>query len=147
MWGSKRKRGKPLGEANLTQWSDQPSTPGADVPVIRTIAMPRDANPAGDIFGGWLMAQMDLAAASVATRRAEGRVATVAVEAMSFLSPVMVGDEVSLYGRLLSTGRTSMKIAVEAWRRHRQEVETTKVTEATFTFVAIDSDRKPRPLP
>lgn len=138
MWGKKS------GGASET-------TPPAPVefgePVIRTIAMPADANPAGDIFGGWLMSQMDLAASSVATQRAAGRVATVAVEAMAFLNPVMIGDEVSLYGRLVSTGRTSMKVSVEAYRRHRHEGERVKVTEGLFTFVAIGPDRRPRPLP
>ena len=115
--------------------------------MIRTIAMPADTNPAGDIFGGWLMAQMDLAAGSIAARRAKGRCATIAADGMSFLSPVMVGDEVSLYGELLSEGRTSMKIRVEAWRRHREEESVIKVTEAVFTYVAIDDDRRPRALP
>jgi len=116
-------------------------------PVIRTTAMPADTNPAGDIFGGWLMAHMDLAAASVATRRARGRTATVAVEAMSFKKPVQVGDEVSFYGRIVATGRTSLKVEVEAWRRLREAEDTMKVTEATFTFVAIDQHGRPRPLP
>jgi acyl-CoA thioesterase YciA len=116
-------------------------------PVIRTIAMPADTNPAGDIFGGWLMAHMDLAAGNVATRHARGRAATVAVEAMSFLSPVEVGDEVSFYGAVVSSGRTSMRIHIEAWRRKREEDAVVKVTEATFTFVAIGEDRRPRPLP
>jgi acyl-CoA thioesterase YciA len=138
MWGKKRETGSAAAPPSETD-------PGE--PVIRTIAMPADANPAGDIFGGWLMSQMDLAASSVATHRARGRVATVAVEAMSFLSPVMVGDEVSLYARLVSTGRTSIKVAVEAYRRHRHEDARERVTEATFTFVAIGADRRPRPLP
>lgn len=116
-------------------------------PVVRTIAMPADTNPNGDIFGGWLMAHMDLAAGNVATRRARGRAATVAVEAMSFLSPVVVGDEVSFYGDVVSTGRTSMRIHIEAWRRAREGDAVVKVTEATFTFVAIDDERRPRPLP
>ncbi|MFK8250171.1 acyl-CoA thioesterase [Ancylobacter terrae] len=116
-------------------------------PVIRTIAMPADTNPAGDIFGGWLMAHMDLAAGNVATRRARGRAATIAVEAMTFLSPVLVGDEVSFYGEVLATGRTSMKIHIEAWRRKREDDVLVKVTEATFTFVAIGEDRRPRALP
>ena len=115
--------------------------------AIRTIAMPADTNPAGDIFGGWLMSQMDLAAGNVATRRARGRCATVAVAEMSFLDPVHVGDEVSLYARLTSTGRTSMKIFVEAWRRHRDGEAVSKVTEATFTYVALDDHGRPRPLP
>ena len=139
MWGSKRD-----GASNDTS---PPPSDALDEPVIRTIAMPADANPAGDIFGGWLMSQMDLAASSIATRRAAGRVATVAVEAMAFLQPVTIGDEVSLYGRLISTGRTSMKVAVEAFRRHRHEEERVKVTEGVFTFVAIGADRRPRPLP
>jgi acyl-CoA thioesterase YciA len=109
--------------------------------------MPSDTNPAGDIFGGWLMSQMDLAAGSVATRRAQGRSVTVAVEGMSFLHPVLVGDEVSLYASLVKTGRTSMQIEVEAWRRQRESDELTKVTQATFSCVAVDQDRKPRALP
>jgi len=129
-----------------TEASGGPGWPDAP-PVIRTTAMPADANPAGDIFGGWLLAQMDLAAGSVATRRARGRCATVSIEGMSFLSPVWVGDEVSLFARLLQEGRTSMKIAVEAWRRHRESEEVARVTEAVFTYVAIDDARRPRRLP
>lgn len=116
-------------------------------PVIRTIAMPSDTNPAGDVFGGWLMAQMDLAAGNVAARRAKGRCATIAADGMSFIAPVIVGDEVSLYGTLIHEGRTSMKIKVEAWRRHRESEEAVKVTEAVFTYVAIGADRRPRVLP
>ncbi len=123
---------------------DEPPT---EQPAIRAIAMPADANPAGDIFGGWIMSQMDLAGATVATRRARGRCATVAVESMSFLSPVSVGDEVSLYSRLVHEGRTSMKVAIEAWRRHRENDHQVKVTEAVFTYVAIDENKKPRALP
>ena len=116
-------------------------------PTIRTVAMPCDTNPAGDIFGGWLMSQMDLAAGTVAARHARGRCTTVAVDAMEFHRPVKVGDEVTLYGRLVKTGRTSMRIHVEAWRRPREREETQKVTEATITYVAIGPDRRPRPLP
>ena len=118
-----------------------------EAPVIRTIAMPADTNPSGDIFGGWLMSQMDLAAGNVAARRARGRAATIAVEAITFLGPVSVGDEVSLFAHLLSVGRTSMRIEVEAWRRARESEETRKVTEAIFTFVAIDATGKSRPVP
>ncbi|WP_430910862.1 acyl-CoA thioesterase [Methylobacterium sp. sgz302541] len=118
-----------------------------DTPVIRTIAMPADTNPAGDIFGGWLMAQMDLAAGNIAARRSRGRCATISVEAMTFHSPVFVGDEVSLYGWILKTGRTSLRIQVEVWRRERESEETRKVTSGIFTFVAIGADRRPRPLP
>ncbi|MDD3446066.1 MAG: acyl-CoA thioesterase [Zavarzinia sp.] len=120
--------------------------PPQDEAIIRTIAMPADTNPAGDIFGGWLMAQMDLAAGSAAARRAKGRCATIAVDSMMFLRPVAVGDEVSLYATLLSVGRTSMKIHVEAWRRSRDSEERFKVTEATFTFVAIDAKGRSRPV-
>lgn len=121
--------------------------PPAEPPVVRVIAMPADTNPAGDIFGGWLMSWMDLAASTVATRRSRGRAVTVAADAMSFLRPVMVGDEVSFYAQLVSEGRTSMRIHVEAWRRAREGEETDKVTEASFTFVGIGEDRRPHPLP
>ncbi|WP_297298600.1 acyl-CoA thioesterase [uncultured Methylovirgula sp.] len=131
-------------EKSLTQ----SEVPPGEEPVIRSIAMPADTNPYGDIFGGWLMSQMDLAASNVASRVARGRASTVRVEAMNFLRPVRVGDVVSLYGRLVGRGRTSMKIEVEAWRRARDSEETVKVTEAIFTFVAIDHEtRRPRPLP
>ncbi|MBN9320030.1 MAG: acyl-CoA thioesterase [Caulobacterales bacterium] len=119
----------------------------SEAPTIRVVAMPADTNPAGDIFGGWLMSQMDLAAATIATRRARGRTATVAVDGMSFLRPVTVGDEVSFYATLVQTGRTSLKVQVEAWRRAREDEDTEKVTEATFTFVAIGEDRRSRELP
>jgi acyl-CoA thioesterase YciA len=115
-------------------------------PLIRVIAMPADTNPSGDIFGGWLMAQMDLAAGNLAHRIAKGRCVTAAVDGMAFLSPVHVGDEVSFFAELLSMGRTSMKITVEAERRTRFETDTIPVTKATFTFVALDDDRKPRPI-
>lgn len=124
-----------------------PSPRTDKMPVIRAIAMPADTNPSGDIFGGWLMAQMDLAAGNMAARTARGRAATIAVEAMTFLRPVKVGDEVSLYATLISTGRTSMKIGVEAWRRDRYAQQSEQVTHATFTFVAIDLEGRPRPLP
>jgi acyl-CoA thioesterase YciA len=132
---------------NMIELSPDAAAPPGSEPAIRTIAMPADTNPDGDIFGGWLMAQMDLAAGNAAARLARGRCVTVAVDAMAFLSPVFVGDEVSLFAVILSTGRTSMRIAVEAWRRERDGDETVKVTQAIFTFVAIGADRKPRQLP
>ena len=116
-------------------------------PAIRTIAMPGDTNPAGDIFGGWLMAQMDLAAGNVAARRAHGRCATIAVDKITFHTPVKVGDEVTVYAELIAVGRTSMRFQVSAWRRARDSELTSKVTEAEFTFVALDSDGRPRPVP
>ncbi len=118
--------------------------PPAGEPAIRTIAMPADTNPSGDIFGGWLMAQMDLAAGNAAARRARGRCATVAVNGIVFHSPVFVGDEVSLHASITRVGRSSMDIAVEAWRRSRDGEERFKVTEAVFTFVALGLDRRPR---
>jgi acyl-CoA thioesterase YciA len=117
------------------------------LPLIRVIAMPADANPNGDIFGGWLLAQMDLAGGSLACQRARGRCATVAVDGMKFHEPVFVGDEVSFYGELIRTGRTSMTVRIAAWRRHLPSDETRKVTEAIFTYVAIGEDRRPRRLP
>jgi acyl-CoA thioesterase YciA len=119
----------------------------ATLPLVRVIAMPADANPNGDIFGGWLLAQMDLAGGSLATQRARGRCATVAVDGMKFHEPVFVGDEVSFYGELIRTGQTSMTVRIEAWRRHLPSDETRKVTEAIFTYVAIGEDRRPRRLP
>src|SRR6201987_2781097 len=122
-------------------------SPPEGEPALRAIAMPADANPHGDIFGGWLLAQMDLAGGSLATQRARGRCATVAVDAMVFHEPVFVGDEVSCYGALVRTGHTSMIVRVEAWRRHLPSDEVRKVTEAIFTYVAIGENRRPRPLP
>jgi acyl-CoA thioesterase YciA len=127
--------------------TEQPAeTPPAGSPMIRTIAMPADANANGDIFGGWLMSQMDLAASNLASRTSRGRCVTVAADAMSFLRPVKIGDEVTVYCELVSTGRTSMKISVEAWRRARIGMEEYRVTKAVFTFVAIDAEGKPRPI-
>jgi acyl-CoA thioesterase YciA len=123
----------------------EPELPAGE-PAIRVIAMPADANPNGDIFGGWLMAHMDLAGASAAQRRARGRVATVSVASMSFHHPVHVGDEVSIYAEILGVGRTSIRIMVEAWRRVRSGEERDRVTSANFVFVAIDEDRRPRPV-
>jgi acyl-CoA thioesterase YciA len=123
------------------------TTPPAEAPLLRTTAMPADANPSGDIFGGWLMGLMDLAGGNAAWRRARGRVATVAVDAMVFHRPVFVGDEVSIHARVVGTGRTSIRVAVEAWRRRMSEDVTEQVTEAVFTFVAIDADRRPREVP
>ena len=113
-------------------------------PTIRVTAMPGDANPYGDIFGGWLMGQMDLAAGSVASRHSGGRAVTIAVEGMKFHAPVLVGDEVSVFATLVSVGNTSMTIEVEAWRRARHVEEMCKVTQARFVFVATDEERRPR---
>ncbi|APL93921.1 acyl-CoA thioesterase [Sphingobium sp. TA15] len=121
--------------------------PPVDSPAVRVIAMPADTNPYGDIFGGWLMSLMDSAAGSVAARHSHGRAVTIAVEGMTFLRPVVVGDEVSVFAKLVSVGRTSMKIEVEAWRRTRHDDRSYRVTKATFAFVAIGEDRQPRSVP
>ena len=115
-------------------------------PAIRVTAMPADANAYGDIFGGWLMSLMDSGAGLIAARRSKGRAVTVAMDGVVFHEPVSVGDEVSVYGEIVKVGRSSMTIAVEAWRRHRVEEVEVKVTEATFTFVAVDQNNRPRPV-
>src|SRR4029079_13480235 len=113
--------------------------------ALRTIAMPVFANAHGDIFGGWLLSQMDLAGSDVAIRRANGRVVSVAVTAMSFHRPVFVGDEVSCYAKILKVGRTSLTVQVEAFARRGRSGEQIQVTEGVFTYVAVDSESKPRP--
>ena len=113
---------------------------------MRTIAMPADANANGDIFGGWLMSQMDLGAAILARSTAHCRVTTVAIDGMSFLRPVNVGDVVTCYAQLLGVGRTSMTIAVEAWVQRYADSALHRVTEGTCTYVAIDDAGKPQPV-
>lgn len=116
-------------------------------PSLRTLAMPGDANPNGDIFGGWLMSQMDIASGTYAFHEAGGRVVTVAVDAMTFHKPVYIGDEVSCYCQTKRRGNTSIAVHVETWVRRFDDSRTEKVTEGTFTFVAIDKNGRPRPLP
>ena len=123
------------------------TSPPSEQPAIRVTAMPADANFNGDIFGGWIMSWMDLAAGNAASRRSQGRAVTVAIDAVSFHHPVHIGDELSVYAKVTSVGRTSMKIAVEAWQRARDGDATSQVTQATFTFVAIDMEGRPRPVP
>ncbi|HZB91971.1 MAG TPA: acyl-CoA thioesterase [Stellaceae bacterium] len=120
--------------------------PPAVEPAIRAVPMPADANQNGDIFGGWVLSQMDIAGGLVAARQAQGRVATVAITAMTFHQPVLVGDEVSFYGVVTKVGRTSIAVKIESWAR-RLTGEHTKVTEGLFTYVAIGTDRRPRPVP
>ena len=116
-------------------------------PALRTLAMPADANPNGDIFGGWVLAQMDLAGGVVAAHRARGRLATVAVEAMRFHAPIAVGDLVTCYAEVTKIGTTSITVAIETWARRRRGPVEVKVTEGTFIYVAIDEDGRPRPVP
>lgn len=115
--------------------------------TLQTIAMPGDTNANGDIFGGWLMAQMDLGSSVLARQRARGRVATVAVEAMTFLKPVHVGDTVSIFARMVKVGRTSMSIEVEVWVTRQPENHRLKMTSGSFVFVAVDETGQKRPLP
>src|SRR3954468_14673862 len=114
--------------------------------VIRTIAMPADTNPNGDIFGGWLMSQMDLGAAIYARNLSRSRVTTVAVDGMSFLNPVNVGDVVNCYASLLKIGRTSIRVAVEAWVQRESDGKFLRVTAGVFTYVAIDDNGRPQPV-
>jgi len=113
----------------------------------RTMAMPADTNPSGDIFGGWVLSQMDIAAGICAGQRAQNRVVTVAVESMSFIRPVKVGDILGVYTAIDRTGRTSMDIHVEAWVRRGRIGTREKVTDAVFKFVAVDDDGIPTPIP
>jgi acyl-CoA thioesterase YciA len=139
----------PAGSLICSEEDSMPDTeefPKGEV-AIRTIAMPADANSSGDIFGGWLMSQMDLAASNVAGRRAHGRCVTVAVDKIIFHRPVYIGDEVSLYARVVKVGRTSITIEVEAWRRSQDGDDQIKVTQASFVFVAVDRGRRPRVVP
>jgi acyl-CoA thioesterase YciA len=114
--------------------------------ALRSVAMPAFANSYGDIFGGWLLSQMDLAGGTVATRRAKGRAVTVAITAMTFHRPVYVGDEVSCFAEIIKVGRTSMTVKIETFARRGRTGEKIAVTEGLFTYVAIDSNGKPRQL-
>lgn len=126
----------------------QTTLPTGKVPQLRVMPMPADANVHGDVFGGWIMAQVDIAGALPAVRRANGRVATVAVNSFVFKQPVFVGDLLSFYAEVVKVGNTSITVNVEVYaERNRLQVETVKVTEATLTYVATDEERKPRQLP
>ena len=120
------------------------ASPPVGEPAIRVVAMPADTNANGDIFGGWLVSMMDLAAGTVASQHSKGRTATIAIDGMTFHRPVKVGDRVSVYADLVSVGRTSMKIDVTAWRQSRGGDDNERVTHAVFTFVAIADDGRPR---
>lgn len=118
------------------------------MPQLRVMPMPADANIHGDVFGGWIMAQVDIAGALPAVRRANGRVATIAVNSFLFKNPVFVGDLLSFYATIVKVGNTSITVNVEVFaERNRLEADVVKVTEATLTYVATDDNRKPRPLP
>lgn len=125
---------------------DNLPAPNGDL-TIRTMAMPADANASGDIFGGWVLSQMDIAGGIAAGQRAQGRVATIAIEAMKFIKPVHVGDVLCVYAEIARCGRTSMAVQLEAWALRNRLGDRVKVTEGVFTFVAIDAEGKTRPLP
>ncbi len=126
--------------------SDDTPKPNGEL-TLQTTAMPADSNYDGDIFGGWLVSQMDLAGAVKANRLARGRVATVAIDSMVFLRPVAIGSVISCYSDVLNIGRSSITIRVEVWAQHYSDAEARKVTEGQFTFVAIDEHRRTRPVP
>jgi acyl-CoA thioesterase YciA len=127
-------------EANTTLPQDRS-------PALRVMAQPSDANVHGDVFGGWIMAQVDIAGSIPATQRAGGRVATIAVNSFVFKQPVFVGDLLSFYADVIKTGNTSLTVSVEVYAQRMRSDETVKVTEATLTYVATDGDRRPRVLP
>jgi acyl-CoA thioesterase YciA len=135
--------------ADRTSSSPAPTSPELPrgEPALRTLAMPADANPSGDIFGGWVMSQMDLAGSVPAVERAGGRVATVAVDAMRFHAPVQVGDLVSCYAEVVRVGNTSIGVRVETWVTRRADATKVRVTEGTLVYVALDTDGRPRTVP
>jgi acyl-CoA thioesterase YciA len=126
--------------------SDTPAAPRGEL-SIRTVAMPADTNPSGDMFGGWVMSQIDLAGALHAHRRVPGRTATVAVDGIVFHKPVFVGDQVSCYTETVRIGNTSISVRVEVWVQRRQDPSEILVTSATITYVHIDENRRPTPIP
>jgi len=127
---------------------DKVTLPAGKEPVLRGMPMPGDANQYGDVFGGWIMSQVDIAGSVIASRHARGRVATVAVNSFVFKQPVFIGDVLSFYAEIVRVGHTSITVNAEVYaQRNPSEVETVKVTEATLTYVATDQNRKPRPVP
>ena len=130
----------------MTSTQDSVSLPDKE-PALRVVPMPADANQHGDIFGGWVMSQVDIAGSIPASRRARGRVATVAVNSFLFKQPVLIGDVVSFYAEVTRVGRTSISVAVEVFaQRNPDDVICVKVTEASLTYVAVGADRRPREL-
>src|SRR5215470_7081965 len=130
----------------MTMTSQNQDKPRGEL-TVRISAMPADTNANGDIFGGWVLSRMDQAGGIAGVERAQGRVVTISVDAMTFIRPVKVGDVLEVFTEVESVGRTSMKIHVEAWARRFQTHHREKVTVATFTFVAIGDDGRPRPVP
>lgn len=114
--------------------------------TVRTLAMPADTNPSGDIFGGWVMSQMDIAGAIAAVEYVGGRVVTVAVEAMTFIAPVKVGDVLCVYCEIVHVGKSSIAVAIQAWARRNRVADRVKVTEGKFIYVALDDEGKSKPI-
>ncbi len=131
--------------ADKDKTADERTEPRGEL-TIRTLAMPADTNPSGDIFGGWLLSQMDIAGGETAQVRARGRTVTVAVEAMTFHLPVFVGDIVCCYSEIVRAGRTSISVRVEAWSIRRRTRNRVLVTDGVFTYVAVDENRRPRAI-
>jgi acyl-CoA thioesterase YciA len=127
--------------------AEETKLPKGKEPLLRVVPMPADANQHGDIFGGWIMAQVDIAGGVLAARHARGRVATVAVNSFQFKQPVFIGDVLSFYADVVRVGNTSITVNVEVYaQRNPTDIETVKVTEATLTYVAVGPDRRPRPV-
>lgn len=120
---------------------------GRGEPILRVVPRPGDINANGHIFGGWILSQMDIAAGIVASHRAQGPVATVAIEAMKFIAPILLHDIISVYARIERTGRTSMGIRIEVIATRNRGIQEVKVTEALFTFVSLDEQNQPKPIP
>ncbi len=124
-----------------------PESPPGSEPALRTLAMPRDANPNGDSLGGWVVSQMDLAGGVPAAARARGRIVTVSIDAMRFHRPIYIGDLVSCYAEILRVGTTSITVRIETWAKRHRDGSLAKVTEGTFVYVAVDKKGRPRPVP
>ncbi|HKY94252.1 MAG TPA: acyl-CoA thioesterase, partial [Kiloniellales bacterium] len=130
----------------MVEKAEQAKKPPADQPALRTLAMPADANPNGDVFGGWVLSQMDLAGGVPAVELAGGRIATVAVDGMRFHQPIYIGDLVSCWAEIVRVGTTSITVHVQTWAKRARSGEEVLVTEGTFVYVAIDEARRPRPV-
>ena len=138
--------GTPPNTEITSQAGDSQGLPAGKDPVLRLVPMPSDANYTGDIFGGWIMSQVDVAGSIPAISLAQGRVATIAVNSFVFKQPVFIGDLVSFYAEVVRVGKTSITVDVEVYARRRTLHEVVKVTEATLTYVAVDDQRRPRPV-
>jgi acyl-CoA thioesterase YciA len=135
-----------MSESNVSKDSKKEEENSGEM-ITRTLAMPADTNPDGDIFGGWVLSQMDIAGGILTKKVAEGRTVTIALDSMVFHLPVFVGDVLCCYGEVLKTGRTSITVKIDAYARRQYKDERVKVTEGIFTYVHVDENRKPKALP